>query len=1177
VRHEYVRHEHVRHEHVRHEQVRHEQVAMTRSSSVIPADVLRLQSEVSDPAVSAWVAANAGSGKTHVLAWRVIKLLLAGVAPEKILCLTFTKAAAANMAKRVFDPLGRWATLDDTALDAEIAAGTGRVPAARRALARRLFARALETPGGLKVQTIHAFCTQILHQFPFEANVAARFTVLDESAQVQLLEELTLAALLEGASAPESALGRALGIAMTAGADQTFRDVVREAIGRRDAFIDWRIRAGSVEDAIAGLSRALGIAPEDSLESIEAEFFTGSSMPESEWPAIAAALLGGSKTDAEQAQRFAALVSLTGANRIEPYLEIFCTDEGNPRKSIVTKAIKDARLVERLNAEQARVCEILERRNAVICRDRSGALLTVADAVLRRYAAEKERRGLLDYDDLIDKTLSLLNNVDAAWVHYKLDLGIDHVLIDEAQDTSDKQWDIVRRLVAEFTAGKGARDLTRTVFAVGDEKQSIFSFQDAAPKHFALMRRHFERAYRDGGLDFVAREFKHSFRSGASVLAVVDEVFRPQAMAASVTADADGFPPHIALPDAPPSLVEIWEPEKPDERKEIEGWDAPFDTVSETSPRVKLAQRIARAVRRLVDDGAPVGIERRAARYGDVLILVRQRGPLFEAVIRALKNEQVEVAGADRLVLTEHIAVMDLVALADALLLPADDLALAAVLRSPLFNFSDEDLFAIAADRGRATLHAALRKKSSEREVFAGAAVRLDAWREAAQRQSPFAFYAAVLGAGGGRKSFHVRLGAEANDALDEFLNLALDYERREIPSLQGFVAWLRAARAEVKRDMEIARDEVRVMTVHGAKGLEAPIVILGDTMTQPSGPRPPRLLALADGAVVWAGRKDDDVAPVAAARAAALSEAEDEYRRLLYVAMTRAADRLIVCGADGERQRPKGCWYDLVVEPLRPFMIEAKDAGGKVWRIHKEPPPAAPEAVPAPMPAAAARSPVLPQWLRQPPVPQAPVSVPVSPSEAYETAEGYVAARSGASAAERRKALARGRIVHRLMQSLPDIPAAARKAAIEHYLKSAAADFAPAEQEEMARHVLTILNDLVFADLFAPGSRAEVPIVGRLVRAGAPALTVAGQVDRLAVTRDSVLLADYKTDRAPPRGPAEVPERYTAQLALYRAVLVRVYPGKTIRAALIFTEGPTVIELPGAALDAALVKALAP
>ena len=1142
-----------------------------RSPSIIPADVLRLQGEVSDPVVSAWVAANAGSGKTHVLAQRVINLLLAGVAPEKILCLTFTKAAAANMAKRVFDTLGRWTTLDDAALDAAIGARPGRVSEARRALARRLFARALETPGGLKVQTIHAFCTQLLHRFPFEANVAARFSVLDETAQAQLLEQLTLDALLEGAAAPDSALGRALGTAMTAGADQTFRDVVREAINRRDGIIRWRTKAGSVEAAIADLSRSLGVEPQESLDSIEAEFLAGPLIAPAEWLAIAAALARGNKTDCEQAQRFTTLVALSGSNRLELYLEIFCTDEGNPRKSIVTKAIKDAGLVERLGAEQRRVCAILERRNAVVCRDRSAALLIVADAVLTHYGVEKERRGLLDYDDLIDKTLALLDNVDASWVHHKLDLGIDHVLIDEAQDTSNKQWEIVRRLTAEFTAGKGARDVRRTIFAVGDEKQSIFSFQDAAPKEFAWMRRHFESAHKASGLDFVFREFKHSFRSGESVLGAVDEVFKAQGIAASVTADADGFPPHIALPDAPPSLVEIWEPEKPDERSEIEGWDAPFDTVSETSPRVRLAQRIARTVRALVDRRTPVGIDRRAARYGDVLILVRQRGPLFEAIIRALKNENVEVAGADRLVLTEHIAVMDLMALADALLLREDDLALATVLRSPLFGFSDGDLFAIAWDRGRASLRAALARKSAEREKFAAAAARLDELEQAARRETPFAFYALLLGAGGGRRCFLARLGAEANDALDEFLNLALDYERRETPSLQGFVAWLRAARAEVKRDMEIARDEVRVMTVHGAKGLEAPIVILADTMTQPSGPRPPRLLELSDGAVILAGRKDDDVAPVAAARAVALGEAEDEYRRLLYVAMTRAADRLIVCGADGERARPKGCWYDLVAAPLQPFLVAEDECGEKVLRYRKPMPGPVAEAEPPPAEAANADRHDIPPWLLQPAAVEMQRLIALSPSSAFAEDIGRVAAPAPASAAERRHALARGRIVHRLMQSLPDIPPAGRQDAIERYLKGAAADFLPAEQAEIARQVLTILNDLVFADAFAPGSRAEVPIVGRIARPDGVVIAVSGQVDRLAVIGGTVLIADYKTDRVAPRRLAELPDAYVAQLALYRAVLARIYPEKTIRAALIFTEGPNVTEVPGAAMEAAL------
>jgi len=1137
---------------------------MRTPSSILPT-VYKLQTEVSDPRASAWVAANAGSGKTHVLAQRVVNLLLDGVAPEKILCLTFTKAAAANMAKRVFDTLAAWTTLDDAALDQAIGERANLTPGpAQRALARRLFARALDTPGGLKVQTIHAFCTQVLHQFPFEANVAARFGVLDEAEQSQLLEQLTLAVLLDGASDPAGALGRALAAAMIAAADQTFRDLVRETIGQRDAITAWIAGADGVEAAIAGLSPALGIDAADSRESIDAEFFDDSPIAPSEWPAIAAALEFGNKTDAEQARRFGALAALSGSERVDTYIEIFCTTtDFAPRKSIVTKAIKDAGLVARLGAEQGRVCALLERRRAVACRERSTALLTVAYEVLSRYRKEKERRGLLDYEDLIDKTLDLLRSVDAAWVHYKLDLGIDHLLIDEAQDTGRKQWEIVTRLAEEFTAGAGARGVRRTIFAVGDEKQSIYSFQNAAPKEFADMRRHFERRHKSSKLDFVYREFKHSFRSGENVLAAVDEVFKSAELAASVTSDRDGFPPHIALPDAPPGIVEIWEPEKPDERSPIEGWDAPFDTVSETSPRVKLAKRVARAVRRMVDGGD--------ARCGDVLILVRQRGELFEAIIRALKNQNLEVAGADRLMLTEHIAVMDLMVLGDALLLPDDDLALATALRSPLFGFSDEDLFAIAWER-RSSLRAVLRSKAAECDLFAEANARLDALAGAARCITPFMFYAQLLGAGGARRKFLARLGAEANDALDEFLSLALDYERRQTPSLQGFLAWLRDARAEVKRDMEIARDEVRVMTVHGAKGLEAPVVILADTMTPPAGPRPPRLLKLANGAVIWAGRKDDDVESVAAARAVALGEAEDEYRRLLYVAMTRAADRLIIAGADGIRARPKGCWYDLIRGALDPFLVEEDDNGDKVLRYRKD---AAEPLLPlravitASAPAVAAHA--FPSWLRQPAPTQTPRPAPLSPSAAFDEEIGRLA-QSGATAADRQHALARRRVVHRLLQSLPDIPAEHRAGAAERYLVKAGADFSAEQHADILRKVLAILDDRNFAALFAPGSHAEVPIVGRLTRSGADPILVSGQVDRLAIADGVVLIADYKSDRSVPAKLDEV-EPYVAQLALYRGVLARLYPDKIVCAALVLTEGPLLLDVPAAAMDAALDK----
>ncbi len=1137
-----------------------------RTPSAIPAAVRRLQTDVSDPLVSAWVAANAGSGKTHVLAQRVVNLLLDAVAPEKILCLTFTKAAAANMAKRVFDTLAAWTTLDDAALDQAIGERSNLTPGpAQRALARRLFARALETPGGLKVQTIHAFCTQVLHRFPFEANVAARFNVLDEAEQSQLLEQLTLAVLLDGANDPHGALGRALAAAMIAAADQTFRDLIRETIGQRDAITAWVTGAGGVDKAIAGLSSALGIDPADSREHIEAELFDGSPIAPSQWPLIAAALEFGNKSDAGQARRFRALAALSGSDRVETYLDIFCTSEAlAPRKSIVTRAIKDAALVERLSAEQARVCALVERRRAVACRERSKALLTVASEVLSRYRKEKERRGLLDYEDLIDKTLDLLRSVDAAWVHYKLDLGIDHLLIDEAQDTGKKQWEIVTRLAAEFTAGAGARPVRRTIFAVGDEKQSIYSFQNAAPREFADMRRHFESRHKAGAPRFVYREFKHSFRSGENVLAAVDEVFKSKELAASVSSDRDGFPPHIALPDSPPGMVEIWQPEKPDERSLIEGWDAPFDTVSETSPRVKLAKRVARAVRRMIDAGD--------ARCGDVLILVRQRGELFEAIIRALKNQNVEVAGADRLMLTEHIAVMDLMVLGDALLLPDDDLALATVLRSPLFGFSDEDLFAVAFGR-RAALRTALRHKSAACALFAQTAARLDELEQDARKNTPFSFYARLLG-GGARQKFLARLGAEANDALDEFLNLALDYERRQTPSLQGFLAWLRDARAEVKRDMEIARDEVRVMTVHGAKGLEAPVVILADTMTPPAGPRPPRLLKLADGALVWAGRKDDDVASVAAARTATLSEAENEYRRLLYVAMTRAADRLIIAGADGIRARPKGCWYDLVRNALDPFLVEEDDNGETVLRYRKAPAePLLPLRMSVAAPVEAATQHAIPDWLHEPASPQAPRPAPLSPSAIFDEEIGG-RAQPEATAAERQTALHRGRLIHRLLQALPDIAPERHADAAERYLARAGAKFSAEQRADILSKVLAILDDENFAQIFAPGSRAEVPIVGRIFRAGAAPILVSGQVDRLTITDDAVLIADYKSDHSVPAQRDEV-ESYVAQLALYRGVLARLYPDKVVRAALVFTEGPLLFDITTDTMEAALQKLL--
>jgi ATP-dependent helicase/nuclease subunit A len=550
---------------------------------------------------------------------------------------------------------------------------------------------------------------------------------------------------------------------------------------------------------------------------------------------------------------------------------------------------------------------------------------------------------------------------------------------------------------------------------------------------------------------------------------------------------------------------------------------------------------------------------------------VRQRGALFEAIIRALKDAQVAVAGADRLLLADHIAVMDLMVLADALLLPSDDLALATVLKSPLFGFDDEDLFALAFDRP-GTLRRALEQKAETSPRYAAAVQALERWELAARHEPPFAFYARVLGADRGRARLLARLGPEAADALDEFLSLALDYESRETPSLQGFVAWLRATRTEVKRDMEIARDEVRVMTVHGAKGLEAPIVVLADTVTNPAGPYPPRLLKLASGIpggperIVWAGAKETDVPPVADARARAVAAAQDEYRRLLYVAMTRAADRLIVCGATGQRRRPEGCWYDLIRDALEPIATKSSTEDGEVLCLRTAPQPGeATGAVPAPQTASVAA----PDWLTQS-VEIAASATTVRPSATTVTPTGRG---SRAAAADRQRALARGTLVHRLIQSLPDVALERRPAAARRYLERAAAQFTEVERERLVEQVMAVLADPRLVPLCAPGSRAEVPIVGRIARSGRPPLAVSGQIDRLALTDEVLWIADYKTDSPAPRRLGEVSDSYLGQLALYRAVLAQLYPDKAVRAALIWTDLPDFMEISSMALDAALAR----
>lgn len=1134
-----------------------------------PPEAVAAQRKASDPLHSAWVSANAGSGKTYVLARRVVRLMLAGTPPGAILCLTFTKAAAATMANRVFALLGEWALMDDATLRTtlhDLDGGHHDAAALRRA--RRLFAQALETPGGLKVQTIHAFCERVLHQFPFEANVASQFAVLDELGHGELVRRAKLEVLLEAAAEPDGALGKAMAHLATVAADETVDDLLGEALMAREAMDQDIAARGGIDRAMASLGDALGLMPGETEASLLAAVTGEALLPPSEWPGVAETLVHISSAAREKdIARLLRQAASDPAGHRDAYLAIFFTTTGDPRRSLVTKAVqtKEPGLAARLEQEQVRLVALQARRRAAALRDGTAALITLAQAISARVEREKAARGALDFSDLIARTRDLFRNGAARWILYKLDQGIDHVLVDEAQDTSPDQWDIVAALVEEFTAGEGARGAARTLFVVGDEKQSIYSFQGAEPRQFGVLRNRFAARFLKAGRPFEKDiRLNFSFRSTQAVLSAVDRVFDDADARRGLSFDPGPLTPHAAARAAAPGLVELWPPMEPDETEDASPWTAPVDAPGLGDPVDRLAERIAGHVKLWLDSGHCLPDRDRPIRAGDILVLVRRRGAIFEAIIRALKTAGVPVAGADRLVLGEHIAVMDLLALGDCLLTPEDDLSLAAVLKSPLIGVSEEELLELASGR-RGSLWDALAEDEHP------AAARLAAWRAEALTLSPATFYARVLSRDRGRRAMLARLGSEAADAIDEFLTMALDFETREIPTLRGFIAHMRAAELNVKRDMELGRNEVRVMTVHGAKGLEADIVFLADTMGKPGSHHDPKIFAIAPPnapaetppRLVWSPSAKADIEIVAAARQQSREAQAEEYRRLLYVAMTRAADRLIVCGAQPKRRDPD-VWYEIIARTIGPEAVEeeADDGQGPVQRWRKG--PVAPQ-VSRPATGDATSRPALPGWLTRPAPAVAAPARTLTPSAAG-TPQDMPAPATPTSLARRQAALRRGTIIHRLLQSLPDLPAERRAEAAARFL-AAQGDIDGETGAGLATEALRLMTDARIAPLFGPGSRAEVPLAGRL--AGRP---VSGQIDRLLIAADRVIIADFKTNDPAPTSASGVPDAYVTQLAIYRALIAGIVPDLPVEAWLVWTAVPDIMTIPPERLDAMLV-----
>ncbi len=1115
---------------------------MSRLSPLKPLDPD--QAAAADPFIHASLSASAGTGKTQVLTARVLRLLLENAPPESILCLTFTKAAAAEMAERVGSRLAYWVGLDDEALGGELQAlGVLPVPGMRER-ARRLFATVLDAPGGLRIQTIHSFCQTLLAAFPTEAGISPGFRAI-EGREEEALVERTLASLAEQSAAGDGAFLADL-------------EVLASRLGEGDVRKYLRRCAGSVE----------GMARFERLEDVEGNLRRLMGLPDDGVEELVAARCHDDDFDCAALQTLADTYRTWGAKsggpiitEIETWLGLpageRCRDLRRFAYATVLTGSGSRRSVKNLvkhwpevQEECDALCEKVEELLGLL---RGDALVRLLAAGLRAgkrfadaYASAKRAEGVADFDDLIRWSRNLLaQDGIAEWIRFKLDRRTDHLLVDEAQDTNESQWAIVKALTEEYFAGAGAGPDHRTLFMVGDFKQAIYGFQGTDPAEFEKARSHFREAADGGPMPFRTLSISRSFRSAQAILDVVDMVLGQ--LGPERIGLPEAAPPHLSFHAGRVGTVEVWPPYE----HEVPGEDEDGEEKWEDEARRNYASALADWIRDEIDRAPVLASTGQPLGPGDILVLVRSRANLAPLLVARLFERNVRTAGLDRLILSEPLAVQDLLAAIRFAVQPLDDLNLANLLVSPLIGWSQEQLYDLAGRERRRGLWEELGHRADERPDFRSARDALTVLLNMADYSGPHAFLERILsGPMQGRRRLLTRLGRQARDPINELLSAAMQFEGSEPVTLQQFLAWLSHGELEVKRDPEGRGDAVRIMTVHGAKGLEAPLVILADTTADPNqlGGTSATLDVPSEAGrfPILRPRKEEVAPPFDDILTAEKQRDLEEHFRLLYVALTRAGERLVLAGLKPTRNISKNSWHSVVSEAMTANGV-APDANGILSHASGsalvEVQPYAPASPPA--------RPTVPAWATAPAPVEARPPRPLAPSQVVaDTDSSPPPTPQLAAAAER------GRLLHALFERLPSTPPQERRRGAFAWLQNAAGVADAAERAALVDTALTIIEAPEHAELFSPAALAEAPIAATLP----DGTVVAGTVDRLLVTDEVVRVVDFKTGRRVPGSADAIPPGHRRQMQAYGRALQVIFPRHRIELALLYTAAPLML-----------------
>ena len=1102
------------------------------------------QIQASDPQRSVFVSANAGTGKTKVLIERVLRLLLSDITPDSILCVTFTNAAAAEIEERLNQKLASWAIMSSQDLQDDMRAMTGGQPTQDMLLrARRLFAEVIDNDQGPKVETTHSFCQSLLSRFPVEAGVPPHFKLVSDAQKQSLLKECYSALFTDPSQTVQQALSDLIGLTDS----QTLFTYIT-------SFIDFR----PLSDA--AIAMPLGFVPafEEEMQQIS-PYHLGElaeltlSMVDQLHHYPLKMLFEARADKCEPLGRWLALPDKEAqAEALHWVIGLFTTQKATP-KSVFVKA----QLTEQpeLAEYQARISEILcqymKEKTALLTVHRSRALYRVGQAVAISYEQAKNRAGLLDYDDLIIKADRLLSSAEMrAWVRWKLDHGITHILVDEAQDTNPAQWQLLSSLAEEFFAEEAEEGAHRTLFSVGDFKQSIYSFQGANPHIFLQKGSEFEAQAKRSLHHFDKVTLARSYRSSKAILDFVNHVLDQEA----VSGLGGAFDTHEAAFLDKFGHVGLWplsDAVSGDDDPPYIAVPTPIEQApqSEAGADALLAERIAGHMAQLIA-GTAKDVPGRRYEPRDMMVLVRKRDRFFALLRGALIRHNIPVSGADRLYLSRQIEISDLLALGDVCLLQEDDLQLAALLKSPLFGLSEDEVMSLAMRRPAGqSLFAALKVKAGSDSIYSQAGAQLETYLSLSTSLGPAAFFEVVL-AKGGRDAFYRRLGTGVDESFNAFIRQAYDFEAEGGVGLSAFLAHSRTYGGEIKRDLgNMTENEVRILTIHGAKGLQAPVVYLPDTI---AGMDPPDPLVKSKSALFW----PDDSAllpPVIAEQKDAMAEERAaEQQRLLYVALTRAAECLFITGWNKKRSKKQADnWYELCQRGMTSLGAVA-DADGGYTLTHQGATATALSGL-----TQADDRPVIdveaayPWAFSQPPEEEQPVR-PLVPSQPPEKQQPQsVATTSGQLARQE------GIFVHYLLDIVGGLPAESRADGLERVARQASAQFPLMVEERrlsLASHLVRFMAQAEFAPLFSDKALSEFQISGVV-----GTKTVIGQIDKVVLDDDVIWLVDFKSGRPQGHNP---PASYVTQMALYHALLSQIYPDRLVRASLIWVQDFAVTDI---------------